>query len=63
MQKIYAVGKNEKNDFYELWQQHKLLKTAEMNEAWPDTFFEGYIHQFHIGHAHKIQYQQQKHRV
>ena len=22
-----------KNDFYELWQQHKLLKTMEMNEA------------------------------
>ena len=27
----------QKSDFYELWQQHKQLKTMEMNEAWPDT--------------------------
>ena len=26
-----------KNDFYEQWQQHKQLKTMEMDMAWPDT--------------------------
>ena len=26
-----------KKDFFELWQQHKLLKTMEMSEVWPDT--------------------------
>ena len=26
-------GTNEKSDFYELWQQHKQLKTIEMREA------------------------------
>ena len=31
--KIYSVGTNEKSDFYELWQQHKLLKTMEMSEV------------------------------
>ena len=25
----------EKNDFCELWQQHKILKTMEMSEVWP----------------------------
>ena len=29
----YSVGTNEKIDFNELWQQDKLLKTMEMNEA------------------------------
>ena len=33
-----------KSDFYELWEQHKQLKTMEMSEAWPDTYDEGYIH-------------------
>ena len=33
-----------KSDFYELWQQHKQLKTMDMNEAWPDIFYERYIH-------------------
>ena len=28
----------QKSDFYELRQQHKQLKTTEMNEAWPDTY-------------------------
>ena len=32
-QKIFLFGANEKTDFYELWQQHKQLKTMEMNEA------------------------------
>ena len=27
-------------------QQHKQLKTMEIIEAWPDTYNEGYIHQF-----------------
>ena len=27
-------GKNEKSDFYKLWQQHRQLKTMEMNEAY-----------------------------
>ena len=31
--------------FCELWQQHK-LKTTEMSEVWPDTYDEGYMHQF-----------------
>ena len=31
--------------FCELWQQHK-LKTMEMSEVWPDTYDEGYMHQF-----------------
>ena len=35
--------KKKKKDFYELWQQHKQLKTMEMSEAWPDTYDEGYI--------------------
>ena len=46
IQKIYYVGTNEKTDFYELWQQRKLLKTMEMNDIWPDTYNEGFIHQF-----------------
>ena len=28
----------QKSGFYELWQQHKLLKTMEMSEVWPDTY-------------------------
>ena len=26
-----------KYDFFELWQQHKLLQTIEMSEVWPGT--------------------------
>ena len=33
----------QKCDFYELWQQHKLLKTIAMSEVWPNTYDEGYI--------------------
>ena len=29
----FLFGTNEKSDFYELWQQHKQLKTMEMSEA------------------------------
>ena len=50
----YKFGTNERSDFYELWQQHKQLKTIEMNEAWPDIFYEGYIHQFQPEPTHKI---------
>ena len=32
-QKVYPFGTNEKSDFYELWQQHKKLKTMEINEV------------------------------
>ena len=53
MQKIYPFGTNE-SDFYELWQQHKQLKTMQMSEAWPDTFDEGYIHPFQPEPTHKI---------
>ena len=33
-----------KSDFYELWQQHKQLKTMMMNETWLGTSYEGYIY-------------------
>ena len=52
-----------KNDFYELWQQHNLLNTMEMSEAWPDAYSEEYIHQFQPEPTHKILKQQQKHWV
>ena len=32
LQRLLACT-NEKSDFYELWQQHKLLKTMEMSEV------------------------------
>ena len=51
---LYKVGINENSDFYELWQQHKKLKTMEMNEAWYDFFYEGYIHQLQSEPTHKI---------
>ena len=40
---FYSVSTNKKS---ELWQLHKHLKTMEMSEASPDTYDEGYIHQF-----------------
>ena len=42
----FIVGINEKGDFYELRKQHKLMKTIEKSEVWPDTYAEGCIHQF-----------------
>ena len=33
IQRIYSVGINKKSNFYELWQQHKLLKTMETSEV------------------------------
>ena len=44
----------QKSNLYELWQQHKQLKTREMSEAWPDIFYEGYMHQFQPEPTHKI---------
>ena len=40
-------------------------KAAENHgdDTWPDTYDEGYIHQFQPGPTHKIQYQQQKHHI
>ena len=29
-------------------------ETMEMNEAWPDTFYEGYIHKFQPEPTYKI---------
>ena len=43
---IYSVGTNKRSVFYELWQQHKLLKIMEMSEIWPDD--EGYIRDIYI---------------
>ena len=50
----YPFGTNKKSDLYELWQQHKQLKTMEMSETWPDIFYERYIHQFQSEPTHKI---------
>ena len=50
----------QKSDFYELWQQHKQLKTMEMSEAWRDTFDERYIHRFLPEPTHKIHKRQQR---
>ena len=50
----FSLWYKQKSDFYELWQQHKQLKTMEMNEAWPDIFYEGYIHQFQPEPTYKI---------
>ena len=36
----FSLWYKQKSDFYELWQQHKQLKTMEMSEAWPDTYDE-----------------------
>ena len=44
----------QKIDFYELWQQHKQLKTMEMSKAWSGIFYEGHIHQFQSETTHKI---------
>ena len=44
----------QKKYFYELWQQHKFLKTMEMREVWPETYNEGYIHQFQTEPTYKI---------
>ena len=38
-------------------------QAAEMSEAWPDTFDEGYIHQFQPEPTRTTHEQQQKHWV
>ena len=44
----------QKSDFYELWQQHKQMKTMEMSNAWPDSYIEGYIYIYISEPTHKI---------
>ena len=46
-----------KRDFYEQWQQHTLLKTMDMSEVSPDTYNEGYTHQFQLKPSHKTHLQ------
>ena len=41
---ILLVQTKKKNDFYELWQQHKQQKTMHISETWLHTSDEGYIH-------------------
>ena len=50
----WSKASRKKIDIYELWQQHKQMKTMKMSETWPDTFYEGYIHQFQPEPIHKI---------
>ena len=45
MQKIYSVGSNGRSEF-NLWQQHKELKTMEMSEVRSVIFDDVYIHKF-----------------
>ena len=54
IQKIYYVCRNEKSDFYELWQQRKHLKTMAICEAQPKTYDEVYKHQFQTEPTPKI---------
>ena len=58
---IYFVGTNKKSDFYELWHQHKQLKSLEMSEASLNTSDEGYIHWFQPEPTEKNHWQQQNH--
>ena len=58
VQKIYSTGTNKKNDFYQLWEQHKQLKAIEMIEFWSDIYNEGYTHQFQPEYTDKIHLQQ-----
>ena len=51
---ILLVQMKKKKDFYDLWQQHKLLKTMEMSVVRPATYDEWYIHQFQHEPTHKI---------
>ena len=69
IQKICSAGRNQnqnrnqKSDFYELWQQQKQLKTMKMSESWSDIYDEGYIPQFQHEPTHKIICQHQKYHV
>ena len=44
----------QKSDFYELWLQHKQLKTMEISQASPGIFYDGYMHQVQPEPTHKI---------
>ena len=55
MHKIFYVSSNKRKDFHELWEQHKQLKTMEMNEALPAIYDEGRINQFQPEPTEKIQ--------
>ena len=44
----------QKSDFYEVWQEHKQLKTMEICEVWPDTYDEECMHQFQPEPTYKI---------
>ena len=44
--KTFILLVQTESDFYELWPQYRLLKTMDLNEAWPYIFNEGYVHQF-----------------
>ena len=35
LRRFLLLVKTKKSNFYELWQQHRQLKTIEMTEAWP----------------------------
>ena len=41
---LFCWYKRKKKDFYELWQQYKLMKTMEISEVLPDTYDKKYIH-------------------
>ena len=41
---ILLVQTKKKSDFYELWQQYKLMRTMEISEVLPDTYDEKYMH-------------------
>ena len=44
----------QKNNFSQLWQQHKQLKTMQMSQAWPDIYDKWYIHQLQPETTDKI---------
>ena len=45
-----------KVNYDELWTMAaaQVAETMEMNEAWPDILYEGYLHQFQSEATHKI---------
>ena len=54
IRRFILLLQTKKIDIYELWQQHKQLKTMAMREAWPDISYVGYIHQSQPEPTHKI---------
>ena len=51
---IYSFGSYERTDFYELYQQQKLLKITEINKVSPDTYNKGYLPQPQPSTTHKF---------